>query len=90
MTAEAPPNVLGAHTEALIADVLDKREEGIINSVWSILQSGKTLDPQFAIQQWIALAEARTLRRRLVARTTQENSRIAAQADTIRSPTVNR
>lgn len=78
--SEAPRNLLGAHTEALIADVLDTREEGIIKVMTAKLQSGEVLEPQFAIQQWIAIAEARMLRTRLVQRTNQENARVRAQS----------
>lgn len=79
MSAEVPRNTLGEHAEALLSDVLDKREQAIINSVWSLVRSGKTLDPQFALQQWLALSELRTLRSTLVNRSKLENSRIAAQ-----------
>jgi len=79
MSVEAPRNLLGAHAEALIADVLDKCEEAIINGVWAQVRSGKVLEPQFAIQQWIALAEARTLRATLINRAKQETARAAAQ-----------
>lgn len=75
--AEPPRNTLGAHAEALIADVLDKREQAIINSVWGKVRSGETLDPQFAIQQWLALAEARTLRATLLSRSRQETARVS-------------
>jgi hypothetical protein len=78
--AETPHNLLGSRAEEMIGDVLNKREESIINSVCASLISGKTLDAQFAIQQWLAIAEARTLRRSLVNRTKQENSRIASQS----------
>lgn len=68
---------LGAHAEALIADVLDKREDTIINSVVSKLAGGHVLEPQFAISQWIALAEARKLRNSLIKRSEIESARLA-------------
>lgn len=77
--AEVPNNALGEHVERLIADVLDKRENAIINTVSHILASGKPLEPQVAIQKWIELFEARKLRSTLVQRSKLENSRIAAQ-----------
>lgn len=77
--AEVPYNLLGEHVERLIADVLDKRESAIINSVWATLSSGKVLEPQVAIQKWVELCEARTLRRTLVQRSTLENARVAAK-----------
>ncbi len=68
---------LGAHAEALIADVLDRREEAIISSVRAKLPS---LDPQLALAAWIQLDEARKLRKTLIARTELENSRRATGA----------
>lgn len=56
---------LGEYADSLIADRLEKREEGIIKAVVARLGSGE-LDPQYAIQQWIALAEARKLRASLL------------------------
>jgi hypothetical protein len=67
---------LGAHAEALIADVLDKREEAIILGVITKLSSGP-LDPQLALQAWIAIAEARSVRRQLIKRAELENARHA-------------
>jgi hypothetical protein len=74
VTAEIRPQ-LGVHAEALIADSLDKRENAIINSVCAKIPSG--LDPQWAISQWLAINEIRSLRRSLVKRTEIENARHA-------------
>lgn len=68
---------LGEHAESLIADVLDRREEAIINSVHAKLAGGGTLDGQYAIQQWLAIYEQRTLRRTLIQRARAEKSRVA-------------
>lgn len=66
---------LGAYAEALIADVMDKREEGIINSARSKLPA---LDPQLALTFWVQLDEARKLRSLLIKRAETENARRAA------------
>lgn len=66
---------LGAHAEALIADVLDKREDAIINSVRAKLPN---LDPQLALAAWIQLDEARKLRKSLISRAELEIARRAA------------
>ncbi|HEX5419254.1 MAG TPA: hypothetical protein VFY39_04575 [Gammaproteobacteria bacterium] len=68
-------NQLGEHAEALIADVLDKREKAVVNAVLARLNSGEALDPQFAVQQWLALAEQRRLRTALINRSRVENAR---------------
>lgn len=68
---------LGEHAEALIADVLDRREQTIINGVIAKLASG-TLDPQLAVQSWMAVAEMRSLRRSLINRAALENARRAS------------
>lgn len=72
---EAPRNLLGEYAEALIADVLDKREAAIINTVLAKLNGGHPIEPQFAIQKWIELCEARKLRATLINRTRQETAR---------------
>lgn len=66
---------LGAHAEALIADVLDKREDAIINAVRAKLPN---LDPQLALAAWIQLDEARKLRKSLISRAELEIARRAA------------
>lgn len=66
-------NNLGAYTEALIADILDKREEMIINTAMTALRGGRSIDPMMAVQLWISLSEARLLRASLIGRTVQEN-----------------
>ena len=78
--SEIPRNLLGEHTEALLADVLDKREEALINTVIAKLVGGHTLEPQFAIQAWVSLYEQRALRRTLIQRTKTENARLPAKA----------
>ena len=65
MSTESPRPQLGAHAEALIADVLDRREQAIIAGVISQLPK---LDPQAALAAWITLAEARKLRNSLIKR----------------------
>lgn len=65
---------LGAHAEALIADVLDKRESAIINGVLSKLPN---VEPQDALAAWLALGESRKLRSTLIKRAQVENSRQA-------------
>lgn len=77
--AEIPRNALGQHAEALIADVLDKREQAIIASVMASLTEGK-LDPQSAMQKWIELIEARRLRQALLRRSRIENARTGGQS----------
>jgi len=52
-------------------DVLDKEERRIINLVMAQLNAGETLDPQFAIQQWLALHSVRAFRRTLEQRERQ-------------------
>lgn len=42
-----------------------EREEGIINSVVSKLNTGETIDPQFALQKWLELYAMRKLKRSL-------------------------
>lgn len=39
--------------------LLGKQEEVAINAVMSRLRAGETLDPQFAIQQWLAIYSVR-------------------------------
>lgn len=75
--SEAPRNQLGAHAEALIADVLDKREQALIASVLAQLATG-VLEPQLAVQKWIELAEGRRLRQTLIRRSKVETARIGA------------
>lgn len=75
--SELPRNALGQHAEALIADVLDKREEAIITSVQGALAAGK-LTADLALQKWIELVEARKLRSALIRRSQLENVRIGA------------
>ena len=59
---------LGEHAEALIADRLQTREEGIIKAMVARLANGP-LDPTYAVQQWVALAEGRKLRASLIQQT---------------------
>jgi hypothetical protein len=75
MASEPLRPQLGAHAEALIADVLDNREEAIINGVRAKLPN---LDPQLALVAWVQLDEARKLRKSLITRAELENSRRAA------------
>lgn len=75
MTTDLRPG-LGEHAEALIADRLEKREESIIKAVVAKLANGP-LEPHFAVQQWVALAEARKLRASLVRQTQVERQRVA-------------
>ncbi len=70
---ETPRDALGFHTEALIADVLDKREESVITATVAKLTSGE-LSQTFALQQWIAIAEGRRLRSALVRRAKAHNT----------------
>ena len=72
---EVPRNTLGGHTEALIADVLDAREQSVIKATLVKLGSG-TLDPTYAVQQWIVIAEGRKLRSSLLKRSQVEAARI--------------
>lgn len=72
MSVEALRPQLGAHAEALIADVLDKRENAIINGVLSKLPN---VEPQDALAAWIALSESRKLRHTLIKRALVENAR---------------
>lgn len=65
---------LGAYAEALIADVLEKREEAIINAARLKLPA---LDPQLALTFWVQLDEVRKLRSTLIKRTETENARRA-------------
>ena len=67
---------LGVHAEALIADVLDKRESAIINGVLAKLPN---LESQHAIQAWVAIAEARKLRNLLIKRADIETARHGQQ-----------
>lgn len=46
-------------------DLLSKQEELAINSVMQKLNSGEPLDPQFAVQQWLALHAVRKFARAL-------------------------
>lgn len=70
---------LGEHAEALIGDVLDKREQSIIHDVLDRLAQPEPLDPQYAVQQWQAVAEARRLRSTLLARSRRERARLHSQ-----------
>lgn len=67
---------LGEHAEALIADQLAKREEAIVKAVVAKLANGP-LSPDYAIQQWVALAEARKLRASLVRQTQVQRQQYA-------------
>lgn len=53
------------------SDILDKEERRITNSVMTKLNGGETLDPQFAVQQWLALHSVRAFRRTLEQRERQ-------------------
>jgi len=66
---------LGAYAEALIADIMDEREEAIINAVRAKLPN---VDPQAALVAWVQLDEARKLRNTLIKRAETENARRAA------------
>lgn len=66
---------LGTYAEALIADVLEKREEAIINAARLKLPA---LDPQLALTFWVQLDEARKLRSLLIKRAETEIARRAA------------
>lgn len=63
---------LGEHAERLIADVLDKREEAIINGIRMKLP---TVTPQDALTAWVQLDEARKLRASLIKRADIEKAR---------------
>lgn len=78
MAGEVPRNTLGAYTEALIADVLTAREESLVKATIATMAVGM-LDPAYAVQQWVAIAEVRKLRATLLNRSKVENARIAAQ-----------
>ena len=78
MVGEAPRNTLGAYTEALIADVLTAREESLVKATIATMATG-TLEPAYAVQQWVAISEVRKLRATLLNRSKVENSRIANQ-----------
>ena len=78
MAGEAPRNTLGAYTEALIADVLTAREESLVKATIATMVTG-TLEPAYAVQQWVAISEVRKLRATLLNRSKIENARIADQ-----------
>jgi len=62
---------LAARLREETEDILDREEKRIINQVMAKLNAGETLDPQFAIQQWLALHSARAFRRTLEQRERQ-------------------
>lgn len=70
---------LGAHAEALIADVLQKREDAIMAGAL-VKVSSQSLDPATALQVLIAVNEIRVLRRTLIKRAETENARRAQLA----------
>lgn len=65
---------LGAHAEALIADVLQKREDALMAGALAKLPA---LDPALALNVLIAVNEIRVLRRTLIKRSEIESSRRA-------------
>lgn len=57
-----------------VEGILDAEEKRIINQVMVQLNAGETLDPQFAVQQWLALHSSRSFRRTLQQRERQVGS----------------
>lgn len=49
-------------------ELLQSQEDQIVDQVMRHLNAGETLDPQFAIQQWLALYSVRRFRRTLTHR----------------------
>lgn len=62
---------LAARLREETEDVLDRQERQISNAVMSKLSAGETLDPQFAVQQWLALHAIHRFRRALLQRERQ-------------------
>lgn len=60
-------------------DILDRQEEQIIQSIMGVLGRNETLDPQFAVQQWLALHSIHRFRRQL----SKNQQRAAAAAEKI-------
>lgn len=54
-----------------VEDIVDAAEKRIINQVMARLNAGETIDPQFAVQQWLALHASRSFRRTLQQRERQ-------------------
>lgn len=61
---------MNAHDEALLVEALQKREDAIVNGVLAKITSG-ALDPQFAVQAWLQVAEVRNFRRVILKRDQQ-------------------
>lgn len=55
-------------------DVLNHQEKLVVDAVMKELSSGNTLDPQFAVQQWLALFSIRRFRRALEQKERQARS----------------
>lgn len=62
---------LAARVHAEVEDILDAEERRVIQGVMVKLNAGETLDPQFAVQQWLALHSSRSFRRTLLQRERQ-------------------
>lgn len=61
---------LASRALELVGTQLEKREQQIIGEVTTKLTEGP-VDPQYAVQQWLAVSEIRRLRRALTAGATQ-------------------
>lgn len=69
-----------------VEDILDAEERRIINQVMAKLNKGEALDPQFAVQQWLALHSSRSFRRTLEQRERQVASAGRRVADSLTKP----
>ena len=56
---------LAAKCQELMSETLRDREHSIISTVCRAIASNETLDPTYAVQQWLALNEIRQLKRSL-------------------------
>lgn len=69
--------------------ILDAQEHKIIQQVMAKLNSGETLDPQFAIQQWLELYSVQRFRRVLSQRerqSTRAGAELVTGAETLTGP----
>lgn len=74
---------LAARLREEVEDILDREETRIVNQVMVKLNAGETLDPQFAVQQWLALHSSRAFRRTLAQRERQVASAGRKLADSL-------
>jgi hypothetical protein len=57
---------LAARLRSETEEVLNRQEEQVIASVMAKLTAGETLEPQYAVQQWLALHAIHRFRRALL------------------------